>query len=79
MKQVLSVADFVVITNLLNERIRHIEDMMCHRYGILKEGDYFETPVPITDKNVQEHLALDNYYQSLIHLKKSLENLPIYN
>jgi hypothetical protein len=77
MKQVLSIADFVVITNLLNKEIHSIESYVCRKFG--KEGKHSWNIIPaeLLDKKVQEFLSVDKEYQSLLHLKNSLETLNI--
>lgn len=77
MKQVLTIADFVVITNLLNKEIHSLESYVCRKFG--KEGKHSWNIIPaeFSDKKVQEFLSAYKEYQSLIHLKKSLETLNI--
>ena len=77
MKQVLSIADFVVITNLLNERIYSFENYICRKFGKAGKHSWGIIPAKLSDKKVQEFLSVDKEYQSLLHLKNSLENLNI--
>ena len=74
-KQVLSVADFALILNIVNEKIISYEEYACRRYG--KRDDLFIQPANISDKSVQEHLSLDQHYLDLMHLKNSLQKLNI--
>lgn len=77
MRQVLSVADFVTIVNLLAQNIDKLEYWACEKFGTLKENGFFKELALITDPRVQEYLKSNAEYQSLLHLKKSLENLNI--
>lgn len=77
MKQVLSIADFVVITSLLNERIYGYEKRICRKFAEAGKHSWEITPAKLSDKKVQEFLSVDKEYQSLLHLKNSLENLNI--
>lgn len=72
MKQVISIADFATILNLLNERIDEIEKQIAFNtpYNINdKEGDFL--------KRQKAALKQSNYYQSLIHAKKALEECKV--
>ena len=77
MRQVLSVADFVTIVKLLTREIDKLEHWVCEKFGTSKENGFLKTPAPITDPRVQQYLKSNAEYQSLLHLKKSLENLNI--
>lgn len=66
MKQVLSVADFVTIINLLDKEIRSIENIVCDNAG-----------EQLSSKDVQDALSVYHPYQNLIHLKESLQTLNI--
>lgn len=77
MKQVLSIADFVVITNLLNEEIYSFENHICRKFGKEGKNSWDIIPAELSDKKVQEFLSVSNEYQSLLHLKNSLETLNI--
>lgn len=77
MKQVLSIADFVIITNLLNGKIYNFENYVCRKFGKEGKNSWDITPAELSDKKVQEFLSVDKEYQSLLHLKNSLENLNI--
>lgn len=70
MKQVLSVADFAVILNLVNDSISKME------YDA-KFGRGFERPTKQEVAKRLKELGLNPYYQSLLHLKESLENLNV--
>lgn len=65
MKQTLSVADFAIILDLLNEKILG-----------MKQPLFFERCVN-KKQIIEERLKSDPYYQSLLHLKESLQNLNI--
>ena len=68
MKQTLSVADFAIILDLLNEKISDMERPL-----------FFERCVK-EDKIIEDRLTKlksNPYYQSLLHLKESLQNLSI--
>lgn len=76
MKQVLSVADFAIILNLVNEEIYNLERkeelfIIC---GDNKER--IEEEQKRIDKMHEERLN-SPYYKSLVHLKHSLENLNV--
>ena len=77
MRQVLSVADFVTIVNLLAREIDRLEEFVCNKLGERDLDRFFTTPASITDPRVQEYLKSNAEYQSLLRLKKSLENLNI--
>jgi len=69
MKQILSVADFAMILNLVNQTMVEMERPIISNW---REKDY--------DKKKKEHLEAikqNAYYKSLMHLKQSLENLNI--
>ena len=69
MKQVLSVADFAIILDLLNKEICKFQDM-----GI---STWKEEERKILKKERIEELKNNVYYQGLLHLKNSLENLNV--
>ncbi len=71
MKQIISIADFAVMLNLINDKINRLETSI---------------PLDITDKlktekdyskalkeNKERLLNHSSYYQSLLHAKQSLE------
>ena len=70
MKQVLSVADFGLILNLVNKEINSMEYSAKRPYWN-KEPSKEEIR-----ENMME-LKRNQFYRSLIHLKESLENLKI--
>ena len=76
MKQVISVADFALMLNLVNDAIHHLECTIS--YDILQKYQDKETS---NSKALKEHLerlsTSNSYYKSLLHLKQSLENCNI--
>ena len=73
MKQVLSVADFAIILNLVTREIDKIE---CRgkAWG-LDEEDYKRRQKQLDE--IREEQMKSPYYLSLKHLKESLENLNV--
>lgn len=69
MKQVLSVADFAVILDLLNEKICRLEEPQMIAWD--------EKEKETLKKERMEELKRNVYYQGLLHLKNSLENLNV--
>lgn len=68
MKQTLSVADFATILQLLDEEILNMENMWRYKYCV-KDGQIIEWRLKELQRNPR--------YQSLLHLKESLQNLNI--
>lgn len=73
MKQVLSVADFATILNLVTREIDKIE-YREEAWG-LDEEDYKRRQKQLDE--VREEQMKSPYYLSLKHLKESLENLNV--
>ena len=71
MKQILSVADFGLILNLVNKEINSMEYSAKHQPYWNKEPSKEE----IREKMME--LKRNQFYRSLIHLKESLENLNV--
>ena len=69
MKQVLSVADFAIILDLINKEICKFQET-----GILV---WKEEERKRLKKERMNELKNNVYYQSLLHLKNSLENLNV--
>lgn len=69
MKQVLSVADFAVILDLINKEICKFQEA-----GI---PTWKEEERKRLKKERMEELEHNVYYQNLLHLKNSLENLNV--
>ena len=69
MKQILSVADFAIILDLLNKEICKFQEA-----GILA---WKEEEKKRLKKERIEELKHNVYYQGLLHLKSSLENLNV--
>ena len=65
MKQVLSVADFVTILNLVD---KEIESVSWGIQNAMAEG---------CSKSAIQQIKIEKKYDNLIHLKKSLQNLNI--
>ena len=70
MKQVLSVADFAIILDLVNHRFYDMEYQATHGF----HGDSIEDAE--TERRIKD-LQSSPYYKSLKHLKESLENLNV--
>ena len=71
MKQVLSVADFAIIMNLVDRELSYYKipsRQICLEYGIDYEKEY-----ELREKELQHN----SDYQNLKHLKESLQNLNI--
>lgn len=68
MKQVLSVADFGLILNLVNDEIKQTEQKVAFTMDIIPEEEL--------ERRLNK-LKESPYYKSLMHLKGSLENLNI--
>lgn len=77
MKQVLSVADFAIILDLVNREIHQLErkeePIFFNGYDDKK---WIEEQQERINKMHEERIN-SPYYKSLIHLKKSLENLNV--
>ena len=73
MKQVLSVADFATILNLVNREIEKIEHK--ERAWGLDKKDYERRQKQLDE--IREEQMKSPYYLSLKHLKESLENLNV--
>ena len=75
-KQVLSVADFGMIINLVNQELFQLERK--EQPIIFNPGDKedIQRQQEAIDKRYEERIN-SPYYKSLKHLKKSLENLNI--
>ena len=74
MKQILSIADFALILNMVNERIANMEhnaDTGFFKYNM--DDEVFEEE---KQKRLQE-LQENAYYKQLVHLRDSLQNLNI--
>jgi len=71
MIQVLSVADFATIMNLVDKELSIFE--MPNRSICLEYGIDWETECASREKELQNN----SYYQNLKHLKQSLQNLNI--
>lgn len=69
MKQILSVADFATILNLVNREMAKIENAITYQFDRT-----FDKPM---SKEVREELRNNQQYQDLLHLKKSLQRLNI--
>ena len=86
-KQVLSVADFVTIINLLSKEMHDIERCVCVSFEEIDredfkknfpDGNVWTVPRPtLADERVQKELMSHPHYQYLTHLKESLQNLNI--
>ena len=74
-KQVLSVGDFAIILRLVNDRMSEIKEMYCRQFRDKRE--FYVKPALASDKIVQKELLHNNFYQDLVHLKNSLQNLNI--
>lgn len=72
MKQVISIADFATMLNVINKKIEEIE-----------RRTEFNTPYSINDKEgdflkrKKAMLKQNQHYQSLIHAKKALEECKV--
>lgn len=76
MKQVLTVADFAIILNLVNNEIHQLE----RKEEPIIFNDYDKKWIEEQQKRINklhEERINSPYYKSLIHLKKSLESLNI--
>ena len=71
MKQVLSVADFGLILNLVNDRIEKME------YDVKHQPYWDKEPSKEYVNKQMRELRRNQFYRSLIHLKESLENLNV--
>ena len=71
MKQVLSVADFATIMNLVDKELSNYR--MPNRSICLECGIDYEQECAFREKELQNN----SYYQNLKHLKESLQNLNI--
>ena len=69
MKQVLSVADFAVILDLINEKICRLQEPTKLAWEEKQRERLREERIEELKDNV--------YYQGLLHLKNSLENLNV--
>ena len=65
MKQVLSVADFAIILDLVNNNIADMKFRAVNEYREENKEELYKV------------LEENPYYQSLVHLKNSLQNLNI--
>lgn len=70
MKQMLSVADFSIILQLVNNKIVSMQEIP---FVYNPDNKKYEQ----AKKERIKRLQIDPYYQSLLHLKNSLENLNI--
>ena len=70
MKQVISIADFATILNLINDKIAQLE-LPPMRYPSDK------TPYKQLREEHIEFIKVDPYYQSLLHAKKALEECMV--
>lgn len=69
MKQILSVADFATILNLVNREMAKIENVTTYQFNRTFDNSM--------SKEVREELRNNQQYQDLLHLKKSLQRLNI--
>lgn len=75
-KQIFSVADFAMILIMTNIEM----DKRERNYVYTEERLYVSEKTykkRLNSKEVQEALSRDQFYQDLLHLKKSLQNLNI--
>ena len=73
MKQVISIADFATMLNVINDRIARVEcPPMDYDWDTHKEKPYKERK-----KAHMKRLKADPYYQSLLHAKKALEECKV--
>lgn len=72
MKQVISIADFATMLNVINDRIEEIERQIAYTipFNIKEEKDTFL-------KLKTESLKHNQHYQSLLHAKKALEECKV--
>ena len=71
MKQILSVADFAIILELVQTKINSMEQPPMHFYNMTREE---------REKMEKEHLEMvreNIYYKRLLHIMESLQNLNI--
>lgn len=71
MKQVISIADFATLLDILNDKIQHVELQALDFY------DRDEEVVKKVQKENMERLKNNPFYKSLIHAKKALEECKV--
>lgn len=71
MKQVLSVADFAIILDLVQTRINSMEQLPVIFHNVTKEEH------KKMEKEHLERVRENTYYKSLKHIMESLQNLNI--
>ena len=72
-KQVLSVADFAIILDLVNEKLYHFEKEEPYEAEFEDDKNKREEII----KKYRERIKQNPFYKSLLHLKNSLENLNV--
>jgi hypothetical protein len=72
MKQVISIADFATMLNVINDKINEMEDWAKSPLG-------YSDPrlAEMERKSNIEQLNEDKHYQSLLHAKKALEECKV--
>ena len=74
MKQVISIADFATILNVINEKIESVEYVPGFEFDYEKQE---EIPYEKRKKEHMKRLKADPFYQSLLHAKKALEECKV--
>ena len=67
-KQTFSVADFATILNLVNDAICERKHVFTDR---IESGNFYQ--LRLNEKDLNE----DTFYQDLLHLKESLQNMNV--
>lgn len=72
-KQVLSVSDFAIILDLVNEKLYHFEKEEPYEAEFEDDENKREEII----KKYRADVKQNPFYKSLLHLKNSLENLNV--
>lgn len=74
MKQVISIADFATMLNVINDKIESVEHVPCFEFDWKNQK---EKPYEQVEKEHFKRLKTDPRYQSLLHAKKALEECKV--